>query len=181
VYLLCERQTCRIRLPQRKPGNERDSTTQTHDVIPLCHPISQDHVQQRYLTSPTSGALDSVIMAPVAVLQQSTLPLSTQYASFTHTRPVSDGPDLSSPPRRAPKERTPPVRTTFAFDTVESAVAAMARGEFVVVMDDESRENEGDLIIPAAGCSTEQMAWMIKHTRLVRILSVFPFRTYRTS
>jgi 3,4-dihydroxy 2-butanone 4-phosphate synthase len=48
---------------------------------------------------------------------------------------------------------------------MESAVAAIARGEFVVVMDDEARENEGDLIIPGAGCSTEQMAWMIKHTR----------------
>ncbi len=107
-------------------------------------------------------------MAPVAVLQQATtIPVSTPYASFTHTRPVPDGPNLSSPPRRAPKERTPPVRTTFAFDTMESAIAAIARGEFVVVMDDESRENEGDLIIPAAGCSTEQMAWMIKHTRFV--------------
>jgi len=31
----------------------------------------------------------------------------------------------------------------------------MARGEFVVVMDDESRENEGDLVIPA------QMAGLI--------------------
>jgi 3,4-dihydroxy-2-butanone 4-phosphate synthase len=58
-----------------------------------------------------------------------------------------------------------PARTAFAFDTIESAVTAMARGEFVVVMDDEGRENEGDLIIPAVGCSTEQMAWMIKHTR----------------
>lgn len=119
-------------------------------------------------------------MSPVAILQQSTLSLSTQYASFAHTRPVSDGLDLSSPHRRAPKERTPPVRTTFAFDTVESAIAAVARGEFVVVMDDESRENEGDLIIPAAGCSTEQMAWMIKHTRLVRIQSDIRFRTHRT-
>ena len=119
-------------------------------------------------------------MAQVAVLQQSTLTLSTQYTSFTHTRPVQDGPDLSSPPRRAPKERTPPVRTAFAFDTVESAIAAIARGEFVVVMDDESRENEGDLIISAAGCSTEQMAWMIKHTRLVLMQSVLQFRTHRT-
>lgn len=119
-------------------------------------------------------------MAPVALLQQSTLPVLTQYASFTHTTPVLDGPNLSSPPRRAPKERMPPVRTAFAFDTVESAIAATARGEFVVVMDDESRENEGDLIVPAAGCSTEQMAWMIKHTRLVRIQSILRFRTHRT-
>ncbi|KAI0306157.1 DHBP synthase RibB-like alpha/beta domain-containing protein [Multifurca ochricompacta] len=60
----------------------------------------------------------------------------------------SDIIDLSSPPRRAPKERATQVRPAFAFDTVETAIAA-------------SRENEGDLIIPAAGCSTEQMAWMI--------------------
>jgi len=80
-------------------------------------------------------------------------------------RHTPDAIDLSSPPRRAPTERVPPpIRTAFAFDTMESAIAAIARGEFVVVMDDESRENEGDIIIPAAGCSTEQMAWMIKHT-----------------
>lgn len=100
-----------------------------------------------------------------AVLPQSALPVSSPYASFTYSLPALDGPDISSPPRRAPKERIPPVRTTFAFDSIESAVAAIARGEFVVVMDDEARENEGDLIIPGAGCSTEQMAWMIKHTR----------------
>jgi hypothetical protein len=119
-------------------------------------------------------------MAPVAVMQQSTLPVSTPYASFTHTKPIPDRPDLSSPHRKAPKERTPPVRNAFAFDTVESAIAAIARGEFVVVMDDESRENEGDLIISAEGCSTEQMAWMIKHTRLVRIQPVLRLRTHRT-
>lgn len=57
------------------------------------------------------------------------------------------------------------LRTTeFAFDTVEEALAAFARGEAVVVMDDERRENEGDLIISASQCSVEAMAWMIKHT-----------------
>jgi hypothetical protein len=32
-------------------------------------------------------------------------------------------------------------------------------------MDDERRENEGDIIISASQCSLEAMAWMIKHTR----------------
>jgi hypothetical protein len=106
-------------------------------------------------------------MAPVAVLSQSIFAISPSYAPLPPTRLIADSDvlDLSSPPRRAPKERTPSVRAAFAFDTVESAVAAMARGDFVIVMDDESRENEGDLIVPAVGCSTEQMAWMIKHTR----------------
>lgn len=57
------------------------------------------------------------------------------------------------------------LRTTeFAFDTVEEALTAFSRGEAVVVMDDERRENEGDLIISASQCSVEAMAWMIKHT-----------------
>ena len=58
-----------------------------------------------------------------------------------------------------------PARTAFAFDPMEDALAAFARGEFLVVADDESRENEGDLIIAASEVSTEKMAWMIKHTR----------------
>ncbi|KAG1735496.1 GTP cyclohydrolase II [Suillus lakei] len=52
----------------------------------------------------------------------------------------------------------------FSFDTVEEALIAFARGEAVVVMDDERRENEGDIIISASQCSVEAMAWMIKHT-----------------
>jgi 3,4-dihydroxy 2-butanone 4-phosphate synthase len=47
------------------------------------------------------------------------------------------------------------------------ALEAFAHGEFLVVMDDENRENEGDLIIAGAHCTTEKMAWMIKHTRSV--------------
>lgn len=47
---------------------------------------------------------------------------------------------------------------------MEDALAAFAAGEFLVVMDDEDRENEGDLIISGSQCTTEKMAWMIKHT-----------------
>jgi len=54
--------------------------------------------------------------------------------------------------------------TSFQFDSMENALAAFANGEFLVVMDDEGRENEGDLIIAASLCTTEKMAFMIKHT-----------------
>jgi 3,4-dihydroxy-2-butanone 4-phosphate synthase len=63
--------------------------------------------------------------------------------------------------------RDPPKQATFAFDSIEDALAAFSRGEFLVVMDDEDRENEGDLICAASMCTTEKMAWMIKHTRFV--------------
>ncbi|GHJ89736.1 hypothetical protein NliqN6_6138 [Naganishia liquefaciens] len=53
---------------------------------------------------------------------------------------------------------------TFEFDQIEDALAAFKAGEFVVVMDDEGRENEGDLVIAASECTTKKMAWFIKHT-----------------
>src|SRR5262245_61006467 len=51
-----------------------------------------------------------------------------------------------------------------ALDSVEEAIAAIARGEMVVVVDDDDRENEGDLIAAAAKITPEQMAFMVRHT-----------------
>ena len=48
---------------------------------------------------------------------------------------------------------------------MQDALTAFAAGEFLVVTDDESRENEGDLIISASQCTTEKMAWLIKYSR----------------
>ena len=42
-----------------------------------------------------------------------------------------------------------PEQHAQGFDSIESALEAVANGEFVVVLDDEDRENEGDLIIAA--------------------------------
>ena len=50
------------------------------------------------------------------------------------------------------------------LDTVEDAIKAIAAGEMVVVVDDDDRENEGDLIAAAAKITTEQMAFMVRHT-----------------
>jgi 3,4-dihydroxy-2-butanone 4-phosphate synthase len=50
------------------------------------------------------------------------------------------------------------------FDSVERAIAAIAQGQFVIVVDDESRENEGDLIIAADAITAESMAFMVRHT-----------------
>ncbi|MFZ4516500.1 MAG: bifunctional 3,4-dihydroxy-2-butanone-4-phosphate synthase/GTP cyclohydrolase II [Acidimicrobiia bacterium] len=52
----------------------------------------------------------------------------------------------------------------MTFATIETALAAMARGEMLVVVDDEDRENEGDLIAAADTITVEQMAFMIRHT-----------------
>jgi 3,4-dihydroxy 2-butanone 4-phosphate synthase/GTP cyclohydrolase II len=47
---------------------------------------------------------------------------------------------------------------------VEAAVAAFARGEIVVVTDDDDRENEGDLFVAASLCTPEKMAFIIRNT-----------------
>jgi 3,4-dihydroxy 2-butanone 4-phosphate synthase / GTP cyclohydrolase II len=52
----------------------------------------------------------------------------------------------------------------MTFDEVEAAIDAVRRGEFVVVVDDEDRENEGDLIIAADQMTPEKMAFMIRFT-----------------
>src|SRR6202162_6393789 len=47
---------------------------------------------------------------------------------------------------------------------VEAAVAAFAKGEIVVVSDDDDRENEGDLFVAASLCTPEKMAFIIRNT-----------------
>lgn len=51
------------------------------------------------------------------------------------------------------------------FSSIDEAVEEIRQGRFVVVLDDEDRENEGDLIIAADKITTEQMAWLIKWSR----------------
>ena len=50
------------------------------------------------------------------------------------------------------------------FDAISDAVAAIGRGEIVVVVDDEDRENEGDLIMAAEFATEERIAFFVRHT-----------------
>src|SRR6185503_18911902 len=50
------------------------------------------------------------------------------------------------------------------FSTIESAIEALKRGEFVVVVDDADRENEGDLIIAAEHMTQKKMSFLLEHT-----------------
>ena len=50
------------------------------------------------------------------------------------------------------------------FTEIENAIAAIGRGELVIVVDDADRENEGDLIMAAEKITPEAMAFMIRYT-----------------
>jgi 3,4-dihydroxy 2-butanone 4-phosphate synthase/GTP cyclohydrolase II len=47
---------------------------------------------------------------------------------------------------------------------VSAAIEAFAKGEIVIVTDDDDRENEGDLIVAASLCTPEKMAFIIRNT-----------------
>ena len=53
---------------------------------------------------------------------------------------------------------------TIQLDPVERAIADVAAGKAVVVVDDEDRENEGDLIFAASKATPELMAFTIRHS-----------------
>ncbi|MEA3054723.1 MAG: 3,4-dihydroxy 2-butanone 4-phosphate synthase / cyclohydrolase [Actinomycetota bacterium] len=69
---------------------------------------------------------------------------------------------------------TTPRSTKLA--AIEDAVAAIARGEIVVVVDDEDRENEGDLIMAAEFATPEKIAFFVKHTSGVICMPLTPER-----
>lgn len=86
--------------------------------------------------------------------------------------PVSHQP-VSATIRITPKAAAAEPRTevesyttngTAGFDSVEEGIAAIARGEFVLVMDDQDRENEGDLIIAAEMATQPKIAYMVEYT-----------------
>src|SRR5262252_1002947 len=61
-----------------------------------------------------------------------------------------------------------------AHQRIQAAVAAFARGELLIVADDDDRENEGDLFVAASLCTPEKMAFIIRHTSGIVCAPVTP-------
>lgn len=53
----------------------------------------------------------------------------------------------------------------FKLASIEDALKDFKEGKFVIVVDDEDRENEGDLIIAAEKITAEKVNFMLKHAR----------------
>ena len=54
--------------------------------------------------------------------------------------------------------------SNFQFAPIEEVIAAIARGEMIVMVDDEDRENEGDLIMAAQFATPENIAFIVRHS-----------------
>lgn len=53
----------------------------------------------------------------------------------------------------------------MTISKIEDAIEAIARGEMVIVVDDEDRENEGDIIVPSDSITPQAVAFMMNHAR----------------
>lgn len=62
--------------------------------------------------------------------------------------------------------------TTTTFAPIPDALEALRQGNMIIVVDDEQRENEGDLVVAAEHMTTEKMAFFIRHTGGVVCLSL---------
>lgn len=64
--------------------------------------------------------------------------------------------------------------TVRAIGAIETAVADIAAGRMVILVDDEDRENEGDLVIAAEKVTPEAIAFMAEHGRGLVCLAMHP-------
>ncbi|SQD93912.1 fused GTP cyclohydrolase II and 3,4-dihydroxy-2-butanone 4-phosphate synthase [Parafrankia sp. Ea1.12] len=79
------------------------------------------------------------------------------------TNPAGDSSAASHPTAPA-SHPTASDEASVSFATIETAIAEIAAGRPVVVVDDADRENEGDLIFAAEAATPELLAFMVRHT-----------------
>jgi 3,4-dihydroxy 2-butanone 4-phosphate synthase / GTP cyclohydrolase II len=116
-----------------------DKTSTSQSALAKAIGVSQGRVSQ--LIAGASPSLD----------------LALKIATFTNNAVRPE--DFSGPAM----DTTPHAATASELDRVEDAIAAIGRGEMVVVVDDDDRENEGDLVAAACKITPEQMAFMIRY------------------
>jgi len=64
----------------------------------------------------------------------------------------------------------------YKFNTIDEAIDDIARGKMIILLDDEDRENEGDLCMAAEKVTPEAINFMAKHGRGLICLSLTPER-----
>ena len=63
------------------------------------------------------------------------------------------------------KHRKAKAAASTSLDSIEEAIEEYRRGRFVIIVDDEDRENEGDLVIAAPSSSTPSTSTSCSATR----------------
>ncbi len=120
----------------------------------------------RYVVEKGSITLDGVSLTVADV------GLTTVQVAFDPSH-LADN-DVGRPARRRQAERggrcdrevrrtTDGEEISMGFDKIEDAIADIAAGRMVIVVDDEDRENEGDLIVAAEKVTAEHITFMVRY------------------
>jgi 3,4-dihydroxy 2-butanone 4-phosphate synthase/GTP cyclohydrolase II len=67
-------------------------------------------------------------------------------------------------------------RMATPFNSIEDAIKDIRKGKFIILVDDEDRENEGDLVIAAEKVTPQSINFMAKHARGLICLALTPER-----
>jgi 3,4-dihydroxy 2-butanone 4-phosphate synthase/GTP cyclohydrolase II len=144
-------------------------------VVPTSNPFNRKYLQTKQdrmshtnfgemLSLPSKDTTDEVVHQAVATLLQSGGSVAEEY--------INEGEEMAAAAiSSALLDDMDQAGVTAADDgycfgreSVEDAVAAVARGELVVVVDDMDRENEGDFIMSADLCTPETMATIVRYS-----------------
>ena len=71
---------------------------------------------------------------------------------------------VNLPPRAGAEASEPAEPAPGEFSSIPAVLAELRAGRMVLILDDEDRENEGDLIMAAEHATPESMAFMIRHS-----------------
>eukprot|EP00834_Sanchytrium_tribonematis_P002245 NODE_65_length_25825_cov_1.353844.p12 type:complete len:224 gc:universal NODE_65_length_25825_cov_1.353844:2313-1642(-) len=64
----------------------------------------------------------------------------------------------------------------WEFDSVFDAIESLKNGDIIIICDDQSRENEGDLVIAAEFCTPKQITFLINNTSGILCCPLLPSR-----
>lgn len=115
------------------------------------------------------AALIPRVAAPSAATLQPHAPSSSAPSLLVPMAPIALSPTGAEP--------LPPAAASNAGTaSIESALAAIRAGKFVAVMDNEDRENEGDLIMAAESATEQNVAFMLRHSTGIVCVPALPER-----
>ena len=97
---------------------------------------------------------------------------NTEASTESSSSSSSSSDDYEKPVSHPPEEMISRRKYALGKETVVAAIEAIKRGEIVVVVDDENRENEGDLIMAAEKCTPENVGFIVRHTSGVLCVSL---------
>lgn len=118
---------------------------------------------------------DVVVEEPIPIAKASVSTKKSNSDSKTKPNVSSMNANVASYPSGTDSQEEKREGTTsyiFGKETVEAAIVAIRNGKSVIVVDDENRENEGDLILAAATASDEEVGFMVRHSSGVICVSL---------